>query len=127
MKTKTTIILALLIGATTQAHAYQITAPPEIVAAAKLSGDLARDVMDFGPRCRAALIYDLDDKTPCEIIGEIARQMQAPADKVITWLRKAEKDGATTVTNMPDNTQSMREAGEMFESLVRLNSYGEQQ
>lgn len=127
MKTPTTILLAITLAtAAATANAYQITAPPEIVAAAKLSGELARDVLDFGPRCRAALIYDLEDKTPCEIIGEIASRMIEPANTVHAWLAKVRADGATTVSNLPDVTDQMNASTAMLETLTRLHSYGAQ-
>ena len=123
----TTILLAIVFGAAAANAADSIQAPPEIIAAAKLSGELARDVMDFGPRCRIALVHDLQDKTPCEIVGRIAHRMQAPADTLLTWLRKIQADGVVTVTGLPDTRDAMNEAREMLDSLVRLNSYGAQQ
>lgn len=119
------LVAYALIGATIPAHAYEITAPPEIVSAAKLSAELSRDVMDFGPRCRSALIYDLDDKTPCDIIGKIAAQMIEPANTVHAWLKKVQGEGATTVVNMPAGVDRMNEATEMLGTLMRLNSYGD--
>lgn len=125
MKPRTTLLLAALIGATLPANAYEITAPPEIVAAAKLSAELSQDVLDFGPRCRSALIYDLKDRTPCDIIGQIAAQMIEPANTVHAWLKKVQGEGATTVANMPAGVERMNAATEMLGALIRLNSYGD--
>lgn len=126
MNPTTTLIPLALAAALAGAPvaAYEVTAPPDVVAAAKLSGELSRDVLDFGPRCRLALVHDFDDKTPCAIVGQISGLMVEPAKTVHTWLSNARKQGATTVSNMPDVVGEMTEAGDMIEMLVRLSQYG---
>jgi hypothetical protein len=120
-RTTIAIIAATL---ATNAAAYEVTAPPDVVAAAKLSGELSRDVLDFGPRCRLALVHDFDDKTPCAIIGQISARMIEPAKTVHTWLTTVRKQGATTVSNLPDVIDEMNEASDMLGTLVRLSQYG---
>ena len=121
-KTLTATIIAAAIS--TNAAAYEVTAPPDVIAASNLIGELSRDVLDFGPRCRLALVHDFKDKTPCAIVGQIAGKMVAPSNTVREWLASIKAKGGTIVTNLPDVGGELTAATEMLDNLLRLSQYG---
>ena len=125
MKTNTSLLIAALIGATLSApgQAYEITAPPEIVEADNLAVEYAEHVIHFGTHCLHMTLSGYPDAESCGKFRQAAAKMGEYAEISLEWVSQQSESGATTSTNLGNNSSALDEAVEIIGKVIRARQY----
>lgn len=121
MKPTTTILLAALIGAST-AHAYHVTAPPEIRANFRTINAIVDEAVLFGSGCYYGFLLQTDNIDDCRKWDEAVAAFQKESDIFQKWMH-AEMEKGATKTDV-DVTPAIGRLLDMHEKIQRAIKYG---
>ena len=122
MKTNTSILLAALIGASSQAGAHDVNTPQRIIDAANESIALSRDITVVGKLCYRAKLYGVESDA-CDKARKAIAQVQRSSATVSAWLEREKANGATRLIGFPDYGTVIDESTAVINDLIRVYGY----